>query len=678
MSKLAMKRVEVFGLKSHRKAILEALQRFGVIEPFATDLSDEGFTKTDTLASSAAFLKAQNTLESALEVLSRYAPEDLPLLSVLEGKKTLSVEQYYRTVDNSDRAVMIAREINDADRRISELKAEIAGHETEITALMPWQSLDIPMSFKGTRKTVMHLGTLPDKYDLETLITEYNNGIIANKGVTDDPMLAAEFKILSSEPGISCIVVFSRRETAREVETVLRSMGVSKPSFVVDQTPKEAVDGLNCKIAICREEIEKLTERIVYLAKHRDLLRFMVDYYEMRIEKYKVLGGLNQRKKFFVLEGYIPEKYAEAVSEELTRKYSAAVEVFDPAEDDQPPVLLHNNAFAEPVETVLETYSMPLKHEIDPTFIMSLFYYFLFGLMLSDAGYGLLMVIGCGFCLLRYKDMAPGLKKSLTMFFYCGISTFFWGVMFGGYFGDAIQVISGTFFNNTVAIPPLWFEPIRDPMRMLIFSFAVGIVHVFAGLAIKLYQLVKAGDVKSAIYDVVFWYLLVGGAVVYLLSMAMFTEMAGIKFILPKAAGTVAAVCAGIGAVGIILFGGRASKNPGKRIAKGLYELYGVTGYLSDVLSYSRLLALGLATGVIAQVFNQMGSMFGGGIVGAIIFTVVFIIGHSLNMAINLLGAYVHTNRLQFVEFFGKFFEGGGEKFKPFSANTKYYRFKEE
>lgn len=123
---------------------------------------------------------------------------------------------------------------------------------------------------------------------------------------------------------------------------------------------------------------------------------------------------------------------------------------------------------------------------------------------------------------------------------------------------------------------------------------------------------------------------------------------------------------------------GRANKNPGLRLALGLYDVYNVTGWLSDVLSYSRLLALGLATGVIASVINQMGSMAGDGIFGAIVFLAVFVFGHAFNMAINVLGAYVHTNRLQFVEFFGKFYEGGGKPFNPFKSSTKYVDVKEE
>ena len=143
-------------------------------------------------------------------------------------------------------------------------------------------------------------------------------------------------------------------------------------------------------------------------------------------------------------------------------------------------------------------------------------------------------------------------------------------------------------------------------------------------------------------------------------------------------AGTIGIAVAGIGAVGILLTAGRESRSPFKRLLKGAYGLYGVTGYLSDILSYSRLLALGLATGVIATVVNSMGIMLGGGIVGAIVFILVFFVGHTLNLAINLLGAYVHTNRLQFVEFFGKFYEGGGRAFRPFAVHTQYYNIKED
>ena len=326
----------------------------------------------------------------------------------------------------------------------------------------------------------------------------------------------------------------------------------------------------------------------------------------------------------------------------------------------------------------MEGYSLPGKGEVDPSRVMCLFYYVLFGLMLSDAAYGLLTVIGCGIGLWKFKNMEPSIRRTLRMFLFCGISTTVWGVLFGSYFGDAIPVIAETFFHTQVTVPALWFEPLSDPMRLLIFSFAVGVAHLFTGLGVQFYQLFKRKQYADAIYDVVFWYLLIGGLIVVLLSTEIFQNIAELPFTVPGPVVTVAAVLAGVGAIGILFTAGRESRSPVKRFLKGLYGLYGVSSYLSDILSYSRLLALGLATSVISTVFNQLGAMLGGGVVGAVFFILIFLIGHAMNMAINLLGAYVHTNRLQFVEFFGKFYEGGGRKFQPFAANTKHFKIMEE
>ena len=375
-----------------------------------------------------------------------------------------------------------------------------------------------------------------------------------------------------------------------------------------------------------------------------------------------------------MLSGFIPQKYAKKLETALTSKFDIAIDFSAPDDNDDVPVTLQNNAFASPVEGVLESYSLPGKGEVDPTSVMAIFYYILFGMMLSDAAYGLIIVAACGFVLTKYKNIKPGMK----MFLFCGISTTFWGILFGSYFGDVIDVVSTTFFNSPVIVPALWFVPLNEPMRMLAFSFGIGIVHLFTGLLIQLYELILAKKFKDAIYDVVSWYLLVGGLIIYMLSVPMVAEMLVLNFILSHSIGNVGLICAIVGALLILFTAGRESKSPFKRLLKGLYGLYGVTGYLSDILSYSRLLALGLATGVIAQVFNKMGTMAGNGPVGIVLFIVVFIVGHTMNIAINLLGAYVHTNRLQFVEFFGKFYEGGGRKFSPFFVNTKYFNVTED
>ena len=178
--------------------------------------------------------------------------------------------------------------------------------------------------------------------------------------------------------------------------------------------------------------------------------------------------------------------------------------------------------------------------------------------------------------------------------------------------------------------------------------------------------------------DVVLWFMLLIGLILMLLPSDIFASIAQTTIVFPGWLNTLAQVMAAAGAIGIVLMSGRSNKNPALRIALGAYDLYNITGWLSDVLSYSRLLALGLATGVIASVINQMGSMLPNNVIGVIFFIIIFIFGHALNLAINLLGAYVHTNRLQFVEFFGKFYEGGGRPFHPFRENTKYAEIKEE
>jgi V/A-type H+-transporting ATPase subunit I len=383
----------------------------------------------------------------------------------------------------------------------------------------------------------------------------------------------------------------------------------------------------------------------------------------------------------FFLEGWVPADSVDRVETLLTTRYGAVVEKEQKQEEEVEPTLLHNNKYSENYEPVLESYGLPQHGRVDPTFLMSIFYCFFFGMMLSDAGYGLMMAIGCFVVLKKCPRMGRGMKKMLNMFMWCGVSTTFWGIMFGGFFGNVIDVVAQTFFGYTGATPilkPLWFDPLTQPMRLLIWCMLFGLIHLFTGLGIKGYEYLKQGDVVGFVSDIVAWYAFLIGLILILLPTDLFQNIAQMEFNFPAFVAPVAKVLTFAGMIVIVLMSGRANKNWGLRIALGAYDIYGVTSWLSDVLSYSRLLALGLATGVIAQVINTMGSMFGGGPIGAILFAVSFLVGTVLNFAINVLGAYVHTNRLQYVEFFGKFYDGGGEPFVPFEVKSKYIDVKEE
>ena len=460
----------------------------------------------------------------------------------------------------------------------------------------------------------------------------------------------------------------------------LRRIGFEYPSYQSPVVPKKREKEINRHISNRDGRILEAQQNIKALAEYYPKLEFLEDYFVMKAERYAAFDDISASNNTFVMTGYIAAEDALKLKKYLEDTYDAEVELEDSDTDDTP-VKLRNNKFAEPTEGVLASYSYPDRHEADPTSVMAIFYYIFFGMMFSDAGYGLVMAIACAIVLGKFKHMETGLRRSVKMFFWCGISTTFWGLLFGSFFGDAVTVISNTFFHTPPPpipglVEPIWFNPVTNPMQMLMFSFLLGIIHLFAGLAIMAYNDIKHKQYLAVLYDVISWYLLVGGAILALLSMEMMGNIAG--FILPPVFATIGGIMAAVGAVIILFFSGRESKNPVKRFLKGIYGLYGATGYLSDILSYSRLLALGLATGVIAQVFNQIGSMIGSGVIGAIIFTLIFVIGHGLNIGINALGAYVHTNRLQFVEFFGKFYQGGGREFKPFKINTKHYTVKEE
>ena len=672
MSVLPMKRVLICAMKKDRKAILELLQRAGLVEMKNSIPDDEVFSRQDTSSARAIFQKNAQLAAQALAVLDEHAPEKAGLLAGLEGRRTLSVSEYEKLVGTRDTAVQDCMQLASLEKEYVEACAGIPKLEAQRIALEPWLSYDLPLDFTGTKTTAVFTGTLPGTQSLQAIydkLEEYAPS--AEK---------KDVQVISTSPQQTCIFVICSTKDASAIQDALHKMNFAKPP-ASSMNPAQETERIGKQIEALQASSEELHQRIASYAEKRTQLRFAEDYFTMRADKYEVISGLAQSRRTFVLEGYLPAKQAQALEQTLTKRFDASVECFDPSPDEDVPVILKNNGFASPVESVVESYSLPSQGEIDPTSLVALMYYFLFGMMLGDAAYGIIMVLACGIVLHKFKNMESGMHNFLKMFLYCGISTTVWGFLFGSFFGDAVNVIAKTFFgcaDGQVTFPALWFEPIKSPMRMLTFCFAVGVFHLFLGLGTKLYECIKAGNILDGIYDCVFWYMLVGGAIVYLLSMSMFTTMLGVSFTVPPVGGTIAAWAAGIGAVGIILTGGRESKNWFKRILKGLYAVYGITGYLSDILSYSRLLALGLATSVIASVFNQMGSMFGNTPVGVILFIVVFIVGHTLNIMINALGAYVHTNRLQFVEFFGKFYEGGGRKFEPFTENTKYFKIKED
>ena len=653
MSKLRMKKIELIAMLTDSKKIIELLQRRGVVEICSN--TDDELMDTNVTAVVGEFEKFRSTAAQALELLDLYAPEKGSITDMFGGRTEVGTDTFGKEAMKLEKAMNVSNDIINSNRAIADADSTIAQLAVKIDTMKQWSHLDVPMNFKGTATTSAFIGTMP-----YSVTAEYVEEMLP-EGCSVESVYSAKEQ--------TNIFVICRKENAEEAENTLRKMAFIPLSETDKRTPKELIK--NCKMEIARLEEEKkqAAENIRKQAEHRKQLQFTVDYLQMRKDKYEALSGLGFTESTFVLTGFIPEKYCEPLEKEICSKYTASITFTDPAEDEDVPVLLENSRFSAPVEGITKMYAMPSKSDVDPTPVMSFFYYLFFGMMLSDAGYGLVMTIGTAIALKKFK-LEDSMRKTLTMFRNCGISTIFWGALFGSWFGDIVQVTAREFFGKEIGSIALWFEPMTDPVKLLLFSYGLGILHLFLGVAVAFKMSWDKGDKLGAVFDALPVYLIVIG--VAPVGVSMFTDVnADLKKI------GLYVMLAGI--VILVLTAGRTSKSIFGKFFGGLYALYNTaTGYLGDILSYSRLLALGLATGSIASVINLMGTMPEIKIVKLVLFIIVCIVGHTANLAINLLGAYVHTDRLQFVELFSKFYTGGGREFEPLTVNTKYIKFKEE
>lgn len=611
---ISMKKATLYALKDDRDALLLALQKDGNVMLVA-----EG-EKTTLPGAEAVNAEVQKAKE-ALKFISLHEAKTSPFAP----KLPVSYDRFLQEVPEG---AELTEQVDTLAEKIASLRNEAATMTAQVEALQPWLDLDIPLEkLQPTTFSVYFAGYLPE--------------LEKDSFLEDIRELNAEPIVLKEAPEGRAMVIFVHKDQAAEMKHFLKEHDFTDSVF-----PKRT--GLAKEIAVDLTEAARMKNSLAddleneakEVARRKTELQLYYD--QLTAKEERLANSGTETEKTFCMQGWVRTDRMDAVETAVKSVTTAYQLDFDePAEGEIPPTVMENNAVVRPYESVIELYSRPKVGSIDPNFLMAPFHFIFFGMMLSDAGYGLVLTVLL-FIAIKLVKPQDFVGKLAMVIFFGSISTVIWGALFGGWFG--------------LELHPLLFVPMKEPLKMLALCFGLGALHLVSGMLIKMYMDIRDGDVMAALCDEASWLIMFAG----------FMAMALVP-------GPVGKYMAMLGALIIILFGGREKKGIVGRLMGGLLSLYNISGYMSDLLSYSRLFALGLATGVIGMVINTIAQMLmSAGPIGTVVAVIVLIGGHGFNIIINVLGAFVHSSRLQYIEFFGKFYEAGGRAFMPLALRTKY------
>lgn len=657
MAIVKMKKFTLLGFESQKAKLLEKLQGFSEVE--FINLQDENILENNEILqdlskdkSDSDYAGCEDKLSMAkfaLDFLSNYVPQKSGLKAMQEGKRELSLEELEAKV-NSVNWEAICEKVKGKEEEISAIESKITKLEGDIDAMKAWESLDVSFEELGSIKLPHFLGSVPKQYE-EALSTEFADCYFE--------------KISSNNQDVNFLVICDS-DMQEDVAEKLRGFGFSQFKTDLTDVPLKIVHDN-------RDEIEKLQSKKFFVSE--ELAGFEEDYKTLELVN-EYYGNLSLRKgaidnflkteNVMVIQGWVPAEETEKLNGILTdilgSDYYVAYEDVKDDEMDIVPTKLKNNEINTAFQSITEMFSVPRYDDIDPTPFVTPFYLLFFGMMVADMGYGLLMLVATLVALKKFK-FDEETRRFVKFFFYLSFPTIGFGAIYGSFFGDLIDKFIGT------PLPRL-LDQNTDIMTILIISVIFGAIQIFIGLGIKAAVLIRAGKAKDAFYDVGAW-------VITLVSVAVVlgSSMLGLSDIAKK----IAIGFMIFGMVVIVLTGGRQEKSVGARLGQGAYSLYGITGYVGDLVSYTRLMALGLSGGSLGAAFNMIcKDMLPSGIASIVGIPIILIFGHIFNLALGLLGAYVHTCRLQYVEYFGKFYEGGGRSFAPFKTQNKFINVKRD
>lgn len=641
MSIVKMKRLRLIGMQDQRGDMLRRLQHLGCVEidepgDRSGDPDWAALTRPDTGALNRA-RDARTSLENALKTLKKYGPKQkgglLTPRPVITEAELFDDGAYQAALADAGRLVEL-------ERKISSLYAEQNKLKTQKLALAPWLALDIPLETVSTAEVAVQFGTVAASTDLDAL-----EGALG--AVTD----LYELMRAGEDRELKYLVFLCHRSAEEGCQEVLKEYGFSRAALRGwTGTAAENDRQLDDRLAAAAKELEETIAQIPPYAQRKRALELGLDRADQEIAREEARCRLLDSSTAFFLEGWVPVSDEKKLMEQLAH-FDCCWETSDPAPEDYPtvPVRLKNSPWVASLNMVTDMYSLPAYGTVDPNPLMAPFFILFYGMMMADMGYGLIMMLVSLVVIKKSRPNGPTTRYMFPLMGLCGVSTFLWGAVTGGFFGDFLTQLVALTTGGTFTLPAL-FSPVDDALMVLVGSLVLGLIQIFTGMAVNMYRQIKQGDVMAALCGDGAWF------VVFLC-----IGIAAVTGLVKPMVVVILAV--------LILTQGYGKKGIGGKIMGIGGALYNkITGYFSDILSYSRLMALMLAGAVIAQVFNTLGAITG----NVITFVLIAMVGNALNFALNLLGCYVHDMRLQCLEFFGRFYEDGGKPFRPLEIRTQH------
>jgi len=636
-----MKRLRLIALEKDRDQLFDCLLHIGCVEVREPSslLADESYAALlHRVPAAVAETRGDlASLQHAIDVLHQYAPQKGGLFTPRDQIDTADL----LNAGTRDAVLQKAAQINDHARKIGQLNAKEARLAADRLALQPWSACSIPLDDKGSKCVDVLLGSVPSSVSFDSLVA-----------AVDENVGVAEVALLTEDRELKYLEVLVLKDSRQQALDTLRSFGFSFAQLKdLSGTASDNIRRLDDELNAVASQREKEISAVQSMGGCLKELKAGLDRVNQVLAAESAKERLLSGGSIIVLDGWASVPEIPALEKALAN-FDCAYELLEPEPEEYPevPVELRNGKIVRTLNMVTDMYSLPAYGSIDPNPLMAPFFIFFYGFMMADMGYGLLMMLASWIIMKKAKPNGPTMRHMIPLMGFCGISTFIMGALTGGFFGDLLPQLALLINPNSTFQLPALFSPLDDALAVLVGSLAIGLVQIFTGMAVSMYKQIKRGETMAALCNEGAWF-----AVFLCIAVAAVTGQVTLMIAIIL---VLLILTQGYGKEGVL----------GKLM--GIFgSLYNnITGYFSDIMSYSRLMALMLAGAVVAQVFNKLGAITG----NVVFFFLIAMVGNALNFALNLLGCFVHDMRLQCLEFFGRFYEDGGKPFRPLNITTQY------